>query len=199
MRILLLGDVFGPAGQHAVEQHVRALREELSLDLVVANGENVAHGAGITRRLAERLLESGVDALTLGNHTWRRDGIGPYLATAERVVRPANFLETLPGRGLAVVPAADGTPVAVINLLGRFTFEPDRSPFSIVDRLVEEARRQAPVVLVDHGGPSATSAALRDRLAGEARAQLGLEIAALTAASMEGAHPPLLAGVLGTH
>ncbi len=66
------------------------------------------------------------------------------------------------------------------------------------ESIVARKLRHPPVVLVDHGGPSATSAALRDRLAGEARAQLGLEIAALTAASMEGAHPPLLAGVLGT-
>ena len=111
VRILFLGDVFGNAGLDAVERHVPALRDELDLDLVLANGENVAGGAGITARLGARLLAAGIDCLTLGNHTWRRDGIGPYLATAERVVRPANYLRTLPGRGMATVPARDGTPV----------------------------------------------------------------------------------------
>ena len=109
MRVLFLGDVFGPAGLRAVEAHVKALRAELELDLVVANGENVADGAGITGRLAERLLAAGCDCLTLGNHTWRRGGIGPYLVAAERVVRPANFLSSLPGRGITFVAAADGT------------------------------------------------------------------------------------------
>ena len=80
VRILFLGDVFGNAGLDAVERHVPALRDELDLDLVLANGENVAGGAGITARLGTRLLAAGIDCLTLGNHTWRRDGTGSYLA-----------------------------------------------------------------------------------------------------------------------
>ena len=97
MRILFLGDVFGPAGLRAVETHVPALREELALDLVVANGENVADGAGITGRLADRLLAAGLDCLTLGNHTWRRNGIGPYLV--DRGARdPARELPRQPAR-----------------------------------------------------------------------------------------------------
>ena len=174
MRVLFLGDVFGPAGLRAVEAHVKPLRAELELDLVVANGENVADGAGITGRLAERLLNAGCDCLTLGNHTWRRGGIGPYLVTAERVVRPANFLASLPGRGLTFVPAADGTVVAVINLLGGLTLHPARSAFEIVDGLVDEARARTPFVLVDmHGEATSEKVAMGWHLAGRVSAVVG--------------------------
>ena len=87
--------------------------------------------------------------MTLGNHTWARDGMGPYLAKSERVIRPANFAAGTPGRGLAVVEAADGTPVAVCNVLGQLFLEVSVSPFEVLDGLVEEARSRAPVVLVD--------------------------------------------------
>ncbi len=174
VRILFLGDVFGNAGLDAVERHVPALRDELDLDLVLANGENVAGGAGITARLGTRLLAAGIDCLTLGNHTWRRDGTGAYLATAERVVRPANYLRTLPGRGMLTVPARDGTPVTVLNLLGRLTLEPACSPFEIVDRLVTEALEASPVLIVDvHAEATSEKVAMGWHLAGRATAVLG--------------------------
>jgi metallophosphoesterase (TIGR00282 family) len=174
VRILFLGDVFGNAGLDAVERHVPALRDELDLDLVLANGENVAGGAGITARLGTRLLAAGIDCLTLGNHTWRRDGTGSYLASAERVVRPANYLRTLPGRGMLSVPARDGTPVTVLNLLGRLTLEPACSPFEIVDRLVAEALETSPVLVVDvHAEATSEKVAMGWHLAGRATAVLG--------------------------
>ncbi len=149
MRIFLVGDVFASAGLGAVERLLPALRAELDVDFVVANGENVADGAGITQRYANRLLTAGVDVITLGNHTWRRDGVGLLLGAEPRIVRPANYLRSLPGRGLTVVEARDGTAVAVINLLGAFSLQPACSPFEVVDDLVEEAARSAPVILVD--------------------------------------------------
>jgi 2',3'-cyclic-nucleotide 2'-phosphodiesterase len=174
VRILFLGDVFGPAGMRAVEGRVRDLRGELALDAVVANAENAADGAGITGRLAERLLAAGVDCLTLGNHTWRRSGIGAYLAGAERVVRPGNYLESLPGRGLAAFTAANGVRVAVVNLLGRLTLEPACSPFEVVDDLVAEAHAAAPVVLVDvHAEATSEKVAMGRYLAGRVTAVLG--------------------------
>jgi len=174
VRILFLGDVFGPAGLRAVEGHVPALREELGLGLVVANGENVADGAGITGRLADRLLAAGIDCLTLGNHTWRRNGIGPYLVGSERVIRPANFLASLPGRGICFVPAAHGTEVAVLNLLGGLTLQPARSAFEIVDELVAEARARTPFVVVDvHGEATSEKVAMGWHLAGRVSAVVG--------------------------
>lgn len=174
MRILFLADVYGLPGVEAVERALPALRDELGLDLVVVNAENAADGAGLTPKLAERLLAAGADCLTLGNHLWRRKEIGPYLVQAERVVRPANLLERLPGRGLAFVPAADGREVAVINLLGSFTLEPAQSMFAVVDGLVDQALARTPFVLVDvHAEATSEKVAMGWHLAGRASAVCG--------------------------
>src|SRR5438093_4614859 len=129
VKILFVADVFGVPGRRAVEEQLPGLREQLEADLCVVNGENAADGAGITPRLAEKLLAAGADVITLGNHVWRRPEIGPYLAESERVVRPANLWSGAPGRGLAVAPAADGTPVAVLNVLGSLFLDPAKSMF----------------------------------------------------------------------
>jgi hypothetical protein len=118
VKILFVGDVVGSPGRKVVEERLPSLREELGVSFCVLNGENVADGVGITPKLAERLLAAGADVITLGNHTWRRREINPYLTGSERVIRPANFPAASPGRGLAVAAATDGTPVAVINVMG---------------------------------------------------------------------------------
>ncbi len=174
MRILFLADVYGLPGVEAVERALPGLRDELGLDLVVVNAENAADGAGLTPKLGGRLLAAGADCLTLGNHLWRRKEIGPYLVQAERVVRPANLLDRLPGRGLAFVPAVDGREVAVINLLGSFTLEPAQSMFAVVDGLVEQALARTPFVLVDvHAEATSEKVAMGWHLAGRASAVCG--------------------------
>src|SRR4029079_3104712 len=90
LRILFLADVFGPAGRRAVEERLPGLRDELGADVCIVNGENIADGAGITPKLADKLLAAGADVVTLGNHTYRRGGIGDYLTASDRVIRPAN-------------------------------------------------------------------------------------------------------------
>ena len=150
------------------------LRDELDVAFCVVNGENAADGAGITPRIADRILAAGADVITLGNHTWRRPEIGPYLANSERVIRPANMSASSPGRGLTVVPAADGTPVAVINLLGRLFIDPPIGPFEVVDELVDEARKRAQVVVVDfHAEATSEKVALPRWLDGRVTAVVG--------------------------
>jgi hypothetical protein len=140
----------------------------------VANGENVADGVGITPRLADRLLAAGVDAITLGNHAFRRAEIGPYLESSDRVVRPANTASATPGRGLTVVPTANGARLAVINVLGSLFLHPATSMFELVDALVEEARRETPLVLVDvHAEATSEKAALARWLDGRVTAVVG--------------------------
>jgi 2',3'-cyclic-nucleotide 2'-phosphodiesterase len=157
-----------------VETRLPGLRDELGADFCVVNGENVANGVGITPRLAERLLAAGADVITLGNHVWRRPEIGPYLTESERVVRPANLWSGAPGRGLAVAPAADGTPVAVINVLGSLFLDPAASMFEVIDGLVDEARRATPVVVVDvHAEATSEKVALARWLDGRVTAVLG--------------------------
>jgi YmdB-like protein len=149
LKILFLADVFGVPGRRAVEEHLPALRERFEADLVIVNGENAADGAGITAKLADKLLAAGADVVTLGNHTYRRGGVASYLDESTRVIRPANFGAQAPGRGMAVVEARNGVAVAVVNLLGQLFLPTPVSPWEIVDALVEEARAAAPIVIVD--------------------------------------------------
>lgn len=164
----------GAPGRRAVEERLPSLKEELGAAFCVVNGENVADGVGITPKLAARLLAAGADVVTLGNHTWRRNEIGPYLRAAEQVIRPANFASAAPGRGLAVRPAADGTPVAVINVLGSLFLSPAVSMFELIDGLVEEARAQAAVIVVDvHAEATSEKVALAHWLDGKVTAVVG--------------------------
>jgi len=174
MRILFVADVFGVPGRRAVEERLPTLREELAADFCVVNGENAADGAGITPRIADRILAAGADVITLGNHVWRRPEIGPYLADSERVIRPANVSAGSPGRGLTVAAAADGTPVAVINLLGRLFIDSAVGPFEVVDELVDEARKRAQVILIDfHAEATSEKVALPRWLDGRVTAVIG--------------------------
>jgi metallophosphoesterase (TIGR00282 family) len=174
LRILFVGDVVGRPGRDAVEALLPGLREQLDVDACVVNGENIANGIGITPRLADRLLAAGADAVTLGNHAWRREEIGAYLASSRSVVRPANFQVGAPGRGLAVVEGRDGTRVAVLNVLGSLYLDPAHSMWELVDDLVEEARAETPVVVVDvHAEATSEKVALASWLDGRVTAVLG--------------------------
>ena len=194
-------------GRRAVEERLPSLREELHVDVCVVNGENVADGVGITPKLADKLLASGADAITLGNHVWRRGEIVPYLKESDRVVRPANLSNLAPGRGLAFVPAADGTEVAVINLLGKLFLAPALSPFEIVEELVEQAAARTPVIVVDmHAEATSEKVALARLLEGKATAVIGTHThvqtndarvlpggtAAITDAGMTGPHDSVI-------
>jgi metallophosphoesterase (TIGR00282 family) len=166
--------VFGVPGRRAVEENLPALRDRYDADLAIVNGENAADGAGITGKLADKLLAAGADVVTLGNHTYRRSGIASYLAASERVIRPANSGAEAPGRGLAVVEARNGVAVAVVNLLGQLYLPTPISPWEIVDALVEEARAAAPVVVVDfHAEATSEKVALSTWLDGRVTAVVG--------------------------
>jgi metallophosphoesterase (TIGR00282 family) len=207
VKILFVADVFGPAGWGAVRDRLPGLREELGVDFCVVNGENAADGRGITPKLADRLLAAGADVVTLGNHTWARGEIYPYLESSERVIRPANLGAGRPGRGLAVAPAADGTPVAVLNLMGWLFLDVPVTPFELLDDLVEEARRQAQVVLVDfHAEATSEKVAVARILDGRVTAVIGTHThiqtndarvlpggtAAITDAGMTGPHDSVI-------
>jgi hypothetical protein len=203
MKILFVADVVGTPGRGAIESRLADLREELDVQFCALNGENVADGVGITPKLADRLLAAGADAITLGNHVWRRQEIVPYLNGASRVIRPANLMSTAPGRGMCVVPSSDGSPIAVINLIGQLFIEAPRSPWEVVDELVEEARRETSVIVVDmHAEATSEKVAMAAWLDGKVTAVIGTHThvqtndarvlpggtAALTDAGMTGPH-----------
>jgi metallophosphoesterase (TIGR00282 family) len=139
------------------------------------NGENAADGVGLTAKLAEKLLAAGADVLTTGNHVWRHADLVPVLESSDRVLRPANLGGAeIPGRGMTVVETAGGQPVAVVNVQGALFLRVAVQPFRLAERLVEEARRSTPVVVVDfHAEATSEKVALARMLDGRATAVVG--------------------------
>ena len=165
----------GGPGRRAIESRLASLREELDVQFCVVNGENVADGVGITPKLADKLLAAGADVITLGNHVWRRQEIAPYLSNgSSRVIRPGNLASGAPGKALVVAPASDGTPVAVINVMGLLFLDVPRSPWEVIDGLVDRARTETSVILVDfHGEATSEKVAMAKWLDGKVTAVLG--------------------------
>jgi len=147
-RICVIGDIIGKPGRLAVMHVLPDLRRELELDLVIANGENTAAGAGLTPSLAEELLGGGVDVITSGNHIWDKREIYDYLDTGRPVLRPINYPDEAPGRGWLVHHADDGTEVAVINAMGRVFMNQLDSPFTKLDALLDEAAEPLPKIRI---------------------------------------------------
>ena len=133
MRILLCGDLVGRVGREVVIREMPRLRRELALDLVVVNGENAAHGFGITDTICRELYEAGVDAITLGNHAWDKREILAYIAGDPRLVRPINYPPGTPGSGVWAGRLRDGRKVAVINAMARLFMDALDDPFAAVD------------------------------------------------------------------
>jgi hypothetical protein len=140
MRLLFVGDVMGRAGRAAVEAHLPGLRRSLNLDFVVVNGENAAHGAGITEKICDQLLEAGADAVTGGNHSWDQREALSFIERQPRLLRPANYPAGTPGRGFGVFEARRGAKVLVGNLMGRLFMDPLDDPFALADRELAKYR-----------------------------------------------------------
>jgi len=134
MRLLFLGDVVGRPGRIVVQERLPALRTRWKLDCVVINGENAAGGFGITEAICDELLAAGADAVTLGNHSWDQREALVFIARQQRLVRPANYPAGTPGRGAAVVEAANGARVLVVNVMGRVFMDALDDPFAAVER-----------------------------------------------------------------
>ncbi|MDR3436525.1 TIGR00282 family metallophosphoesterase [Telmatospirillum sp.] len=133
MRLVFLGDVLGRSGRDAVVELLPSLRQRLKLDFVVANGENAAHGFGITPKICEEFFAAGVDVITLGNHTWDQREIIPYLDADPRVLRPRNYPAGTPGKGAGIYAAPRGRKVLVIQVMGRLFMDPLDDPFAAVE------------------------------------------------------------------
>ncbi len=145
-RVLAVGDVVGATGLDYIEKNLSRIRRELGADFVVVNGEN-ANVVGATPRQLDTIIAAGADAITLGNHTWTRWELQPYLDESAVVLRPANYAPQCPGRGAAAFRTPFGKLV-VINLMGRFTLDANTdNPFLVADALLE--REEAKMIVVD--------------------------------------------------
>jgi metallophosphoesterase (TIGR00282 family) len=167
--ILAVGDIIGRPGRQAVNELLPSLRQQYGLDLVIANGENVAGGLGLTSTTAKELLNAGVDVLTSGNHIWAQKEIIPYLDSEMPILRPLNYPPGVPGRGYIVNGQA-----AVVNLIGRTFMSNFDCPFRAMDKLLAELNPKPPVIIVDfHAEATSEKVAMGRYLDGRVSAVLG--------------------------
>jgi metallophosphoesterase (TIGR00282 family) len=174
MKVLFLGDVVGKPGRRAIRLLLPRLIDRERLDFVIANCENAANGAGVDPKSVQELLDAGVDILTSGNHVWRRKEIVEFIERDQRLLRPANFPPGAPGRGWTVCEVASGTPIAVLNLIGRVYMDAVDCPFRVAEELLPKLKSRAHAVVVDmHGEATSEKGAMGWFLAGKVSAVLG--------------------------
>jgi metallophosphoesterase (TIGR00282 family) len=173
MKLLFVGDVVGSPGRQVLEAVLPALREEHQPDWLVVNGENSAGGLGVTAKTARAFFDMGADAITLGNHAYRHRDVYGYLDEEPRIVRPANYVKSNPGRGHTIVEK-EGARLAVVNLSGTVFMRAARSPFSEVDTILEGLDGRADHVLVDfHAEATSEKVAMGWHLDGRVMACVG--------------------------
>jgi metallophosphoesterase (TIGR00282 family) len=182
VRILFIGDIVGSPGRRIVSERLGDIVAQQKLDLVIANGENAASGFGITPRLVDELLATGVEVLTSGNHIWDRKEIFDYFPHQPRLLRPANYPDGNPGRGLYVGTAGNGTRYAVLNLQGRVFMPSIDCPFRTADRELKLIPEDVKAVVVDmHAETTSENLAMGWHLDGRVSAVIGTHTHVVTA------------------
>ncbi len=157
MKVLFIGDIVGNPGRKAVKEMITDIRREMPFDYCVANGENSAGGTGITYVVAQELYKCGIDALTMGNHTWSKKEVTNFIDSDSHIARPANYPSELPGKGSVII---DGK-LGVVNLLGRVYMDYVDCPFKALDRELEYLKSKVKVILVDmHGEATSEKCAM---------------------------------------
>jgi 2',3'-cyclic-nucleotide 2'-phosphodiesterase len=182
LRILFIGDIVGSPGRKIVHERLDDIVAQKSIDLCIANGENAASGFGITPRLADELFASGIEVMTGGNHIWDRKEILEYFPHEPRLLRPANFPNGLPGKGLCVAQAKNGTGYAVLNLQGRTFMTPIDDPFRVATQQLATIPREIKVIVVDmHAEATSEKQAMGWYLDGKVSAVVGTHTHVATA------------------
>lgn len=173
MRVLFVGDVYGKLGRAMVEEYLQKLKNHYKPTVTIINGENSASGRGITEKIYKMLMETGADAITMGNHTWDNKDIFEFIDHAPKLVRPANFPENPPGNGMIFLNR-NGVEIAIINLQGRTFLPAIDDPFRKADELIEVACQRTPIIFVDfHAETTSEKMALGWYLDGRVSAVVG--------------------------
>jgi len=174
LKILFVGDIFGDSGRKALERKMPELIAAYKPDFCIANGENAAGGKGITYNTAQSIFESGIEVITMGNHTWARKEVLKIIDSGIKIIRPANYPRGVPGKGRIVIEKK-GVRLAIINLLGRIYMDcPADCPFQTADRELNFLNGQADLTLVDiHAEATSEKAALAYYLDGRVSCVLG--------------------------
>ncbi|MFZ4454224.1 TIGR00282 family metallophosphoesterase [Salibacterium aidingense] len=148
MKLLFIGDVVGRPGRQMVQEYLPKLKKKYKPAVTIINGENAAGGKGITEKIYKLFLETGAQAVTLGNHTWDNKEIFEFMDRASSMIRPANFPEETPGSGYTLLKVND-LEIGVVNLIGRTFMQPNDCPFKKADQIVKELRKRTPYIFVD--------------------------------------------------
>lgn len=175
MRILFIGDIVGQPGRSVLENNLRRLQDEEHIDFTVANGENAAGGFGMDLRCFESIVASGVDAFTMGNHTFDNKGILSFIDREERIIRPLNLPADAPGRGYFTYTLPKGQRLTLVNLMGRiYNNTPLSCPFQTLDHLLQEIKLKDSAILVDfHGDATSEKVCFAHYINGRVSAVLG--------------------------
>lgn len=182
MRLLLIGDIVGKPGRSIVTRSLSAIAKEYQLDFVIANAENSSGGSGVTPLIYNQLIASGVNAITLGDHIYRRKEIVSVLESETNIVKPANLSPESPGKEFAVVESATGIKVGVLSLLGRVFMKPIDCPFLAADRVLKQLPEDVKVIVLDYHAEATSDMQLMGRyLDGRVSAVLGTHTHVATA------------------
>jgi metallophosphoesterase (TIGR00282 family) len=174
VRILFIGDIVGKPGRRALKELLPRLVGREQIDFVIANAENGAGVAGLTPKVADELLDTGIDVLTSGNHIWKKKEIESYLAKSTRLLRPANYPDGVVGRGHTLGKTARGIAVGIINLEGRVFMSPLECPFRTGKELISQLSEKATIIIVDfHAEATSEKQALGWYLDGSSSAIVG--------------------------
>ncbi|MCL5005997.1 MAG: TIGR00282 family metallophosphoesterase [Acidobacteria bacterium] len=187
VKILYIGDIFGRPGRRIVKEVLPEITRDYALDLILANGENAAAGFGITPPLVEELLDLGISVLTSGNHIWDKKEIVAYLMERQdgRLLRPANYPDHVPGRGLFVGRTRAGLDYAVLNLQGRVFMQAIDCPFRTADNLLSTIPESVKIRIVDmHAEATSEKLAMGWYLDGRVTALVGTHTHVPTADEM---------------
>jgi 2',3'-cyclic-nucleotide 2'-phosphodiesterase len=171
--VLFFGDVVGRPGRSALAYALPILKEKHKADFVVVNGENAASGSGLTPPTLNKILSSGADVVTTGDHIFRNKEF-PGVIHELRVLRPANYPKTSDGKGWGLYTTKDGVRIIVMNLMGRVFMEPLRCPFELADEILAGAANQSKIILLDmHGEATSEKIAMGWHLDGKVSAIVG--------------------------
>jgi metallophosphoesterase (TIGR00282 family) len=174
MKILFIGDIVGKGGREILSKYLTTIREEESIDFVIGNGENAAGGMGITPKIAEELLDFGIDVITSGNHIWKSKGISEFIDKDQRVLRPANYPEGVPGKGWEIYEAPGRESIAVLNLEGRIFMRNLECPFRAAVHALKKIKKKTQLIVVDfHAEASSEKMALGWYLDGKVSSVVG--------------------------
>jgi hypothetical protein len=174
MNLLFIGDIFASPGRGIVAENVRRIVASHGIHLTIANAENSAGGFGITPLIAEELFSYGIDVLTSGNHIWDKKEIYEYLPREPRLIRPANYDDSLPGAGYTIAEARNGQRVAILNLQGRAHMPSTHCPFRKADEILKTLDPAVRIRIVDfHAELTSEKVAMGWYLDGRVTAMLG--------------------------